>query len=186
VLLATSEANINAWKCPYPDPAAEPPMRDDGMLANLKRVACGFAEGALSPASTANLIFEVWDYSQRKMRIRAPNFFKRGEWVHVCITARDNEAFRPTYDVYRNGSLVMTYADGHTPQTAYLTKNYIGRSNWESVATQFSDKDERFKGSIYDLRFYKTPVSVDKLRTSIKWGSDRLGIEVPTELNRLL
>ena len=59
-----------------------------------------------------------------------------------------------------------------------ITNNYLGKSNWtdESETSQFEGKSELFKGALFDLRGYRTPVSEKKLKESIYWGKGHLGL----------
>jgi hypothetical protein len=57
---------------------------------------------------------------------------------------------------------------------SYTTKNYIGRSNWEGVTSQFQDADERFKGSMFDFRLYRSPMSADKIQKTVEWGKTHI------------
>ena len=66
--------------------------------------------------------------------------------------------------------------DGHMPQTSYVTLNYIGRSNWEGVSSQYQDADERFRGALFDFRLYRLPMSSNKITRTVAWGQERLGL----------
>jgi len=122
----------------------------------------------------ANLIFEIWDTEQRKMRIKVLQCVPKNKWFHLAITTTDNSAFRPTWHVYINGVKVFEQLDGHMPLTSLLTKNYIGRSNWEDVSSQYLDADERFRGSLFDFRMYRKPMSAAKIKRSYEWGLARI------------
>jgi hypothetical protein len=60
------------------------------------------------------------------------------------------------------------------PLASYTTDNYIGRSNWESDTSQYQDADERFRGALFDMRFYRTPMSKAKIERTVLWGKKRL------------
>jgi hypothetical protein len=127
-------------------------------------------------AVTADLLYEVWQSNQRKMQIKIPMFFTRGEWVHIAITAKTNDAFRPTLFIYKNGEKVYTQPDGWLPQNGSTRKNYLGKSNWADQTSQFGNRDELFKGSLFDFRGYTGVLSDKVIRDSVKWGKTMLGI----------
>lgn len=160
--LASSDANVDEWECPDPELVDSIYPKD---------------EIAPSEEKKANLLFEIWDAQQRKMRIRVLNCIPLKKWVHIALTTTDNLAFRPTWEVYIDGERVFREEDGHMPLQNYTTKNYIGRSNWEGVTSQYEDADERLRGALFDLRFYRTPMSVDKIKRTVQWGK-RLLTEV--------
>jgi hypothetical protein len=60
------------------------------------------------------------------------------------------------------------------PTTNFYSNNYIGKSNWENNETQYANKDERFRGAIFDFRLYKTPMSQAKIKRTIEWGYPKL------------
>jgi len=122
----------------------------------------------------ATLLFEIWDTEQRKMRIRVLQCIPKRRWFHLAITTTNNDAFRPTWHVYIDGVKIYEHLDGHMPLTSLVTKNYIGRSNWEEVSSQYADGDERFRGSLFDFRFYRNPMSAAKIQRSVEWGRARL------------
>lgn len=134
------------------------------------------------PAKTADLIYEVWDRTQRKMQIKVSNAITLGKWTHIVITATNDDAFRPDIAIYVNGTINATKPSGFLPQTNYTTHNYIGKSNWSSVTSQYENRDELFKGSLFDFRMYDTPLSFEKIIQTIDWGTEALGIAKPTEL----
>jgi protein involved in temperature-dependent protein secretion len=57
-----------------------------------------------------------------------------------------------------------------------LTRNYIGRSNWERATAEYQDADERLRGALFDFRLYRTPMSADKIRRTVEWGREKLGL----------
>ena len=122
----------------------------------------------------ANLIFEIWDTEQRKMRIRVLQCIPKRRWFHLAITTTDNDAFRPTWHIYVDGVKIFEELDGHMPMTSLVTKNFIGRSNWEDVSSQYADGDERFRGSMYDFRLYRKPMSAAKIKRTVEWGRAKL------------
>ena len=122
----------------------------------------------------ANLIFEIWDTEQRKMRIRVLQCIPKHRWFHLALTTTDDAAFRPTWHVYLDGVRIYEQLDGHMPLTSMLTKNYIGRSNWEDVSSQYADGDERFRGALFDFRLYRKPMSAAKIKRTVEWGKQKL------------
>lgn len=152
-----TDANVDEWECEGPEPIDTDLEEKDFSV-----------EQDVNP--TATLIFEIWDSRQRKMRIKVPKVFKLRKWQHVCLTTTDNESFRPTWVLYIDGKVVYREEDGHMPQTNFTRMNYIGKSNWENNDTQYANKDERFRGALFDMRFYKAPMSEAKLARTIQWG----------------
>lgn len=154
--LRTSDADVDTWSCPGPEP-----------------VDSIYPEDEINTDTTdpkANLLFEIWDTQQRKMQIRVLNCIPRKRWVHLCATTTDSENFRPTWHIYVDGVKVYEEQDGHMPLQSYTTNNYIGRSNWEGVSSQYQDADERFRGALFDFRLYRTPMSASKIKRTVEWG----------------
>jgi len=125
----------------------------------------------------ANLLFEIWDTEQRKMRLKVSNVIPRKAWTHIAVTTTDSTSFRPTWQVYINGTSVFTHPDGHMPLKSYTTQNYLGRSNWETETSQYPDRDERLQGSLFDFRLYRTPMSATKIQKTVEWGKHQLEIK---------
>jgi hypothetical protein len=75
-----------------------------------------------------------------------------------------------------DGIKVFEEVDGHMPLNSYVTSNYIGRSNWEGVTSQYQDADERFRGALFDFRLYRTPMSAAKVKRTVEWGREKLGM----------
>ena len=165
--LKTSDANVDEWTCPGPEPI-------DSTYPEDEREA-----EAVEP--TANLLFEIWDSQQRKMRLRVLNAIPLKKWTQIVLTTTDGASFRPTWRVYINGKMVYEEPDGFMPLKSYMESNYIGRSNWESDTSQYQDADERFRGALFDFRLYRQPMSVAKIRRSLEWGAPRLGVPIPAE-----
>ena len=158
--MKTTEANIEYWDCPGPEPVDSMFPEDEMHGPDLP--------------PTADLLFEIWDNQQRKMRVIAPAAVPYRKWIHIAITTADAESFRPTWQVYVNGKKVVEHADGHVPLQSYTTENYIGRSNWETDTSQYDDKDERFRGALFDFRMYRHPMSAAKVKKSFEWGLAKL------------
>ena len=161
-LMETTQANVDEYVCPKPEvfgrkmPPLQPLSEPQG------------------EAKTATLVYEVWDTKQRKMHIKVPNFFPLQKWTHVCVTAKNEDAFRPDIQIYKDGVLVYEEQAGHLPQTSSLSSNYIGKSNWTNVTSQMENADELFKGKIFDFRLYKTPMSAKKITKTIQWGVKKI------------
>ena len=162
-LLVTSAANVEEFD--YPGPAVTP--RD------FPKNRGGIAPPGI--ASVADLYYEIWDSKQRKMRIIVKGAIPLKKWVHVAITAASNDAFRPDITVWINGVKTFTQPSGWLPQNSSTTKNYIGKSNWSSTS-QYSNKDELFKGSLFDFRAYSIPVTPEFISDSFTWGQEMLSL----------
>jgi hypothetical protein len=163
-LMKTTDANVEEWSC----------TGFSVVPRDLESTIPKDAESGI--AVTADLLYEVWLSNQRKMQIKIPMFFTRGEWVHIAITAKTNDAFRPTLFIYKNGEKVYTQPDGWLPQNSSTKKNYIGKSNWADQTSQFGNRDELFKGSLFDFRGYTGVLSEKVIRDSVKWGKTMLGL----------
>ncbi len=128
---------------------------------------------------TATFLYEIWDQQQRKMRIIIPGAIPKKKWIHICVTATSMDSFRPDIAVYLDGSRANLTGNGWLPQAAYTSNNYLGRSNWENETSQYENKDELFKGAIFDVRGYKTNLSEDVIKESVAWGKEKLGLLKP-------
>ena len=162
--MITSSANVNLWDCPDPEifgkimkplqPKASPP----------------------GDAKTADIIYEIWDSKQRKLHIQVKNVIPLRQWVHITITAGNNDAWKPDLKVYRNAELVHTESAAWLPQNNYTTNNYIGKSNWSNVTSPFDNADELFKGKMFDFRGYRIAMNEKKIKDTYKWGKKLLGL----------
>jgi hypothetical protein len=166
-LMRDSAANVNDYNCPAPEVVGR-------RMAPLQPRALA----AGSPVS-ADLIYEVWDARQRKMQIKASNAVKLKTWHFVVVTATNDDAFRPDISIRVDGAELVKKPGGFLPQTDYTTHNYIGKSNWASATSQFENRDEYFKGRLFDFRTYTSPMTFEKQNESMKWGAGNLGIPVP-------
>jgi hypothetical protein len=170
-LMETTQANVDEYVCPKPEIFGR-------RMAPLQPTA----EAASAEAKTATLIYEVWDSKQRKLHIQVPNFFPLKKWTHCVITAKNQDAFRPDLQIWRDGVLFYEEQSGHLPQTNSMSKNYIGKSNWTDVTSQMENADELFKGKLFDFRMYKTPMNESKIRKTVTWGQKKLrGLEGTAE-----
>lgn len=131
------------------------------------------------PAKTADMCYEIWDRDQRKMRIQIPQMFTLNEWTHVVITAQGTDSFRPDIAIYKNGQAVYLEPSGWLPQQNATEKNYIGKSNWGDATSQYANKDELFKGAVFDVRGYNVSLSEGLIKDSHAWGKKMLGLDAP-------
>jgi hypothetical protein len=165
-LMLTSDANVEEYTCtgfavaPRKMPRTIPKaVKKDGI------------------AKTADMCYEIWDKDQRKMRIVIPNMFKKEEWTHVVITAEGTDSFRPDIAIYKNGTKVFVQPSGWLPQNSITEKNYLGKSNWTNVTSQYANKDELLKGNIFDFRGYVEQLNPKVIKESYGWGKKLLGLE---------
>jgi len=162
--LITSSANINLWDCPKPE-----------IFGNIMKPLQPKASPA-GDAKTADLIYEIWDDKMRKLHVQVKNIFPLRKWVHITITAGDNDSWKPELKFYRNGKLVHTEGAAWLPQTNYTTNNYIGKSNWTNATSPYDNADELFKGKIFDFRGYRTMMNEKKIKDTYNWGKKMLGL----------
>lgn len=164
-LLRTTAANVNDFECVgfEENPRRLPPSR----VRDRTRKG---------PAKKATLLYEIWENQQRKMRLVIPKIIPKKEWVHICITATSEDAFRPDIGIYINGEKVFVEPSGFLPQASTLSNCYLGRSNWSNVTSQYENKDELFKGHMFDLRGYKQSLSDKVIKESVAWGKSKLGL----------
>jgi hypothetical protein len=166
-LMRITDANCDEYDCPG---FAVAPRKTEHAIVKAP------SKAAASSATTADMTYEVWDRDQRKMRIVIPQVFKKDEWTHIVITAEGTDAFRPDIAVYRNGKKVFVEPSGWLPQNSITEKNYIGKSNWSNVTSQYDNKDELLKGAMFDFRGYNVPLSAKVIGESYKWGRGLLGL----------
>jgi hypothetical protein len=134
------------------------------------------------PSNKATLHYEVWDSQQRKMNIKVNSIIPLKQWVHIAITAITEDAARPDIGVFVNGEMVFVQPSGYLPQPISTTNNYLGKSNWTDNTSTYELRDELFSGKLFDFRVYKTRMSDAKIRQTIRWGQELLGI-LPTDLS---
>lgn len=166
IAMATSSANVNRWDCPLPELFGRimPPTHTIPPSAKPHE------------ATTADLLYEIWDEKQRKVHIQVKNAIPLRQWVHIVITAGDNDPWKPSLRVYRNGEVVHTEESAWLPQTNDTTHNYIGKSNWMSQTSPYANADELFKGKLFDVRGYRTTVREKKVQAMYRWGQEKLGL----------
>lgn len=163
--MRTSAGNVDTYVCP--DPA---------VVGRRMKPLFPKAPPRGGITQVADLVYEVWDSSQRVMRVVMPSAIKLGEWTHIAITATSGDSWRPNIDFYINGRRITTKESGFLPQTDFVQKNYLGKSNWSDVTSQYANKDELFKGAMFDFRAYNEPLSSGKIRDTITWGKKFLGL----------
>lgn len=166
-LMKTTAANVEEFTC---EGFAVKPVLKGHPHARTKRKAT-------KEATTADMIYEIWDKSQRKMRIKVPQMFTKGKWTHVVITATSMDAFRPDIAVYKNGQQMYVEPSGWLPQNSETSKNYIAKSNWANDTSQYANRDELFKGAVFDFRAYKRNVGDAFVKESFEWGKQMLGLD---------
>jgi len=105
-----------------------------------------------NPPQTATLLYEVWNGKLRLQHIKVQNAMKLKEWTHVCITTATGDGVRPALQIWIDGKKVVEDSNAHLPQASFTTNNYIGKSNWSNDSSQYENKAELFKGSLFDLR----------------------------------
>jgi hypothetical protein len=166
-LMKTSSANVEEFTC---EGFAVAPRNLGHPNRKVKK-----ADGL---AKTADMCYEVWDRDQRKMRIVVPSAFKAEVWAHVVVTAEGTDSFRPDIAVYIDGKKRFVQPNGWLPQNSITEKNYIGKSNWADVTSQYANKDELFKGAVFDFRGYNAPLSAKGIAESYGWGKKMLGLDL--------
>jgi hypothetical protein len=165
-LMMTTSANTNQFECVGFE---ETPRRLPPSRVRDKTVQ--------GPKNKASLLYEIWDNQQRKMRIVVPGVIPKKQWVHICVTAVTEDAFRPDVAVYINAERVFLEPSGFLPQASTLAQCYLGKSNWTNVTSQYENKDELFKGSMFDVRGYKQSVTDKVIVESVAWGRVKLGLQ---------
>jgi len=158
------KANVNEYECKIFD---VPPDYSQSQESQQK---------VESKPKRATLLYEIWDGKQRKMRIKVNKVIPLKKWVHIAITAKANDSYRPDVGVYINGTQVFVEPSGHLPQTKGSTNNYLGKSNWSNQTSTYELRDELFNGKIFDFRMYNSVLSEPKIKKTIVWGQNKLGL----------
>ena len=130
------------------------------------------------PPKTATLLYEVWNGKLRLQHVKVQGAFKLKQWTHVCITTASADGVRPALQIWIDGKKAAEDPNAHLPQTSFTTNNYLGKSNWLNDTSQYENKAELFKGSLFDVRGYNQAVIDKKLQKTIEWGKLRLGLTV--------
>jgi hypothetical protein len=162
-LMETTSANVNEYRC-------------DGFEAMPRKLSGSFPVVGKG-GEYATLIYEVWDKEQRRMRMKVNAVIPVGKWVHICVTAMTEDAFRPNIGIYIDGELALERVSGFLPATSNMTNCYLGKSNWANSVSQYENRDELFKGNMFDFRMYKTKVSEGFIQDSYNWGKSLLDIK---------
>lgn len=157
-LMETTDANVNEYTCGGFE--TMPIISEKSTVKPLSMKATG----------KASLLFEVWDKQSRKMRIKVAGAIPLKKWTHITITTNSDDAFRPNISVYVNAKKVFEKESGWLPAASSMTNCYIGKSNWASSSSQYENRDELFKGRIFDMRAYKKSLSVGTITDSFEWG----------------
>jgi len=154
------------------DPACQRPI----LPRDLKPIPPLQGEVPTSGGSTATLLYEVWNGKLRMQHIKVQGAVKLKKWTHICITTATGDGVRPAIQIWIDGKKMAEDANAHLPQTSNTTDNYIGKSNWFNASSQYENRPEMFKGSIFDLRGYSQAINEKKLQKTIRWGKLRLGL----------
>ena len=109
------------------------------------------------------------------MRIKINKIIPLQKWVHISITAKANDSYRPDIGIYVNGKQIYVESSGYLPQTKGTTNNYLGKSNWANQTSTYELRDEPFHGKLFDFRIYNSVLSDDKINKIITWGKNKLG-----------
>ena len=113
-----------------------------------------------SLSASARYYFEIWDEENRIMRLESPmSSAKAGQWQHVAVTVTDAAAWWPTWQFWLNGSLVSEKTDGRLSPAMEINENFIGKN---------------VRGCLQDFRMYSTPLTKDKLHSTIRYSRGRL------------
>ena len=126
--------------------------------------------------SSATLQYEIWDQRQRKMSIKINSAIPLKKWVHIAVTALTTDATRPDIGIFINGIQAHVQPSGYLPQASSTSNNYLGKSNWVDNDSTYELRDELFSGSLFDFRMYNTPLSKSKIKNTMMWGRDLLGL----------
>ena len=165
-LYATSAANVDDFTCPGQDTFAR--KMEPIQTKQLKPV---------TDAKRATLIYEVWEKKLRKVQIKVNGAIPIGKWTHIVLTAKNMDAMRPDLNVYINGNLLFTQAQGYLPQAKVTSNNYLGKSNWANDFSGYELRDELFNGSMFDFRMYSAALPEAKVKRILQWGMRKLGMD---------
>ena len=163
--MLTSSANVNVYSCPSPELTGR-------IMPPLQPIQISKGE-----ATTADLLYEVWDDKQRKVHIQLKNIFPLRKWVHIVITTEGNDPWKPALKVYKDGEIIHNEASAFLPQTNETKINYIGKSNWSNATSPYENADELFRGKMFDVRAYQEPMNKKKIQDTVAWGKALLGVD---------
>ena len=164
-LMKTTSANVDEYTCL--DQEVKPKLL---LPSSVKKIQ------VTGNSNFATLHYEVWDQRQRKMSIKINSIIPLKKWTHIAVTAITNDATRPDIGVFVNGEQVYVQPSGFLPQASSTSNNYIGKSNWIDNDSTYELRDELLSGSLFDFRMYNTPIAKYKLKNTIMWGRDLLGL----------
>lgn len=164
--MATSSANVNRWDCPLPELFGR-------MMKPLTEKSAESQD-----ATTADLLYEIWDEKQRKLHIQVKDIIPLRKWVHIAITADNNDPWRPSLYIYRDGEEVYKEDAAWLPQTNETSHNYIGKSNWQNATSPYENADELFNGKLFDFRGYRTTMTPSRVKMTYAWGRKKLGLDL--------
>ena len=165
-LMLTTSANVN-----------NPPCEKPVLPRNLKPVPPPQAEKPTAGGETATLLYEVWNGKLRMQHIKVQGAIKLRQWTHICITTASGDGVRPALEIWVNGEKRAEDPSAHLPQSSFTTNNYLGKSNWFNASSQFENKPDMFRGSLFDLRGYSQSINESKLKKILRWGKLRLGLD---------
>jgi hypothetical protein len=164
-LMKTTSANTNDFKCigfeMKPDPKGHAFLQEDAPSTPAK-------------PTTATLLFEIWDMRTRKLQIKVPGAIPLRKWTHIVVSAASTDAMRPDLAIYVNSVLVAQKPSGYLPSSSFMSRCYLGKSNWVDATNQYDNKDELFRGSLFDFRMYRTPLPPELIQKSYTWGQQKL------------
>jgi hypothetical protein len=166
LLMKTTAANVDEYTCIDQEVKAKVLMP-----SSLKKVK------VTGNSTMATLHYEVWDQRQRKMSIKVNSAIPLKKWTHIAVTAISSDATRPDIGIFVNGSQVYVQPSGYLPQASSTSNNYLGKSNWVDNDSTYELRDELLSGSLFDFRMYNTPMSKNKIKNTIMWGRDMLGLQ---------
>jgi hypothetical protein len=166
VLMASTNGNIDEYTC-------------TGVEVIPRKLKPSLPTPASSGGSQskATLLFEIWDQQNRKFRMKLNAVVPKKQWTHICVTTITEDAFRPDYGIFINGKQLYQKESGFLPSTGFMTNCYLGKSNWAGGVSQYENRDDLFKGRMFDFRAYKAGVSKKLIWDSFAWGSRILGLE---------
>ena len=127
--------NADDWNAPFD-------FGDGGQSFNL-RLSIGPFD---SSSNTYPVVFDI--RNSQYENIVSNYFFSNSSWVHLTVVLSD------TFNlIYKSGKLVHKET-GLTPITKSRTKQWIGKSNWNS---------DNYRGLIDDFRIYSRAITAQEV-----------------------
>jgi len=116
------------------------------------------------PTASANgiWVYEIWDGEQRLMRLEGPAASaSTGRWQHVVLTTTATGAndWWPTWQLWLDGALVATRAEGRQIPAEMLAENILGRD---------------LQGCLMDFRVYDRALSGEDIRDTMAFAKEML------------